>query len=317
MKSAVVTRLFGGRRRSSRNAFTCFLVVFYLLLGSANTQAADENAQGRFLKRIADSQQATVQEFITIAGLKVAVWRPPTVKQPMPLVIFSHGFKGRNTQSRFLMLALTKAGYLVMAPDHDDATALGIQGTEPPEVPFHKATDWSETTYKKRGQDIQNLLTALHKDKDWNERIDWSKLALCGHSLGGYTVLGLAGAWPSWQIPNIKAVLALSPYCEPFIAHDTLSGIKIPVMYQGGTRDFGITPSVKRSNGAFAKTGTPSYFIEFDKMGHLGWTGFNQNTQQKELIDFYSIAFLDKYVKGDKSVRLDEKKEGVAELISK
>jgi len=294
-----------------------FLAVFYLLLESVNTQAADQNTQGPFLKQHVGLQAATDQEFISVAGLKVAVWRPLAVKRPMPLVIFSHGFHGRNTQSRFLMMALAKTGYLVMAPNHDDATAFGSRNDEVPEIPFRQASDWSETTYKKRGQDIQNLLTALHKDKQWNERIDWSKLALCGHSLGGYTVLGLAGAWTSWRIPDVKAVLALSPYCDPFIAHGTLGGIKIPVMYQGGTRDFGITPSVKRGNGAFAKTGTPSYFVEFDKMGHLGWTGLNQNANQKELIDFYSIAFLDKYVKGDKDVNLEEKKEGVAELASK
>ena len=32
---------------------------------------------------------------------------------------------------------------------------------------------------------------------------------LAGHSLGGYTVLALAGAWPSWKLANVRAVLAL------------------------------------------------------------------------------------------------------------
>jgi dienelactone hydrolase len=292
-------------------AVALVLTIFSLWLEAVAAQTADPQTRSALFKR--DAQQ----EFISIAGLKVAVWPPPAVKKPVPLIIFSHGFRGRNTQSRFLMMAMAKAGYLVMAPDHDDANTLSTPGAMPAEVSFKQPGAWSETTYKKRGQDIQNLLAALHKDKDWNERIDWSKVALCGHSLGGYTVLGLAGAWPSWQIPEIKAVLALSPYCEPFIAHDTLGGIKIPVMYQGATRDFGITPSVKRDNGAFAKTGSPSYFVEFEKMGHLGWTGFNQNAHQQEIIDFYSIAFFDKYVKGDKSVSLDDKKEGVAELTSK
>jgi predicted dienelactone hydrolase len=274
-------------------------------------QTAQPQTRRALFKRDAE------QESISIAGLKVVVWQPLVAKEPMPLVIFSHGFRGGNTQSRFLMMAMAKAGYLVMAPNHDDADTLRKPDKMPPEVSFKQPDAWSETTYKKRGQDIENLLAALHKDQDWNKRIDWSKVGLCGHSLGGYTVLGLAGAWSSWKDPQVKAVLALSPYCEPYIAHDTLGGIKIPVMYQGGTRDFGITPSVKRSNGAFSKTGSPSCFVEFERMGHLGWTGFNQNTNQQDLIDFYSIAFLDKYVKGDKSIRLDDKREGVAELTCK
>ncbi|MDR3615004.1 MAG: dienelactone hydrolase family protein [Candidatus Obscuribacterales bacterium] len=300
------------RKTNSRGiAVALVLAVFSQLPESVGAQVGEPQKRSLLFQR--DAQQ----DFISIAGLKVAVWQPQALKQPAPLVIFSHGFHGRNTQSSFLMTAMAKAGYLVMAPDHDDANTLGKPAAMRSEVAFKQADCWSETTYKKRGQDIENLLAALHKDPNWSKRIDWPKVALCGHSLGGYTVLGLAGAWSSWKIPEVKAVLALSPYCEPFIAHDTFGGIKIPVMYQGGTRDFGITPSVKRRDGAFAKTGSPSYFVEFEKMGHLGWTGFNQNANQQDLIDFYSIAFLDKYLKGDKSISLDDKRQGVAELTCK
>jgi dienelactone hydrolase len=297
-----------------RTAFAFISVITVVcssMFVSASAQIAERPSRIPMFKGNAD------QEVISIAGLTVAVWQPPAQKQLLPLVIFSHGFHGSNTQSRFLMVAMAKAGYLVMAPNHDDAKMLGAQGWEKSDISFAKANTWDETTYKKRGQDIENLLAALHKSKEWNERIDWSKVALCGHSLGGYTALALAGAWPAWKIPEVKAVLALSPYCEPFIVHDTLGGVKVPVMYQGGTRDFGITPSVKRDNGAFARTGSPSYFVEFERMGHLGWTGFNQNANQQELIDFYSIAFLDKYVKGVKGVDLSVQKDGVVQLISK
>ena len=30
-------------------------------------------------------------------------------------------------------------------------------------------------------------------------------LLAIGHSLGGYTVLGLAGGWPSWKLPGIQS----------------------------------------------------------------------------------------------------------------
>jgi predicted dienelactone hydrolase len=61
------------------------------------------------------------------------------------------------------------------------------------------------------------LIDALRNDARWKDRIEWSRVALAGHSLGGYTVLGLAGGWASWKLPSIKAVLAMSPYCDPFL----------------------------------------------------------------------------------------------------
>ena len=46
--------------------------------------------------------------------------------------------------------------------------------------------------------------------------------ALVGHSLGGYTVLGVGGGWAHWKDPRVKAILALSPYAAPFINKETL-----------------------------------------------------------------------------------------------
>src|SRR6185369_13906011 len=103
---------------------------------------------------------------------------------------------------------------------------------------------WSDATYKDRADDIRSLLSALKADPGWSKSIDWSKVSLAGHSLGGYTVLGLGGAWLKWKLPEVKAILALSPYCSPFVEKGNLGAITVPVMYQGGTRDFGITPTV-------------------------------------------------------------------------
>ena len=71
--------------------------------------------------------------------------------------------------------------------------------------------------------------------------MDWDHFGLVVHSLGGYTVLALGGGWKSWKLSGVKAVLALSPYSAPFTVSHTLGDIHIPVMYQGGTLDAGIT----------------------------------------------------------------------------
>jgi predicted dienelactone hydrolase len=237
---------------------------------------------------------AAAQESLSIAGLKVAVWDSagtPDARQPV--VIFSHGFHGCATQSRFLMSAIAAAGYVVLAPNHRDATCGGGQArlTARPDVPFTQPQSWDESTYRDRAEDIRLLIAALHTDRRFADHLDWSRLALAGHSLGGYTVLGLSGAWPSWKLPEVRAVLALSPYVQPFLAKGTLGGLTVPVMYQGGTNDWGITPWLARLSGAYAKSPAPKYFIEFKGATHFAWT--NLGRLDRPAITAYSVAFLD------------------------
>src|SRR5687768_1799078 len=53
-----------------------------------------------------------------IAGRETVIWLPPGTDGPHPLVLFSHGAGGCNTQSAFLMRALAQDGMLVAAPNH-------------------------------------------------------------------------------------------------------------------------------------------------------------------------------------------------------
>ncbi len=258
---------------------------------------------------------ARAEEHLTIAGLRVAVWAPPaTDQEKAPVVIFSHGFHGCATQSRFLTEALAKAGYAVFAPNHRDAACDGGGATwrDRAEEPFTKVDRWSDAVYRDRADDIRRLLAALKTDARWSARCDWSRLGLAGHSLGGYTVLGLAGAWPSWRLDGVKAVLALSPYDQPFLAKKTLGGLTAPVMYQGGTRDLGITPSVKKPGGGYDQSPAPKYFVEFDRAGHLAWSDFPSAAHQEMVA--YARAFLDRYLKGDTAALLTRKAQGVTDL---
>jgi predicted dienelactone hydrolase len=184
-----------------------------------------------------------------------------------------------------------------------------------PEVSFRDYEKWNATTYQDRHDDMQRLMDALRRDSQFGRQIDWSRVGLVGHSLGGYTVLGLAGGWPSWRLSGIKAVLALSPVCEPFVLNGNLGGIRIPIMYQGGTRDIGITPSVKKSGGCFAKNASPAIFVEFEGAGHFAWTDLTD--PQHGPITHYSLAFLDKYVRGTSVNDLTAREAGVVDLKAK
>ncbi|MBI3928980.1 MAG: alpha/beta fold hydrolase [Armatimonadetes bacterium] len=233
-----------------------------------------------------------------IVGLDVSFWLPPGGAQKAPLVVFSHGFHGNSLQSTFLMEALAQDGYVVVAPNHKDAVRKGSHGSLKPELPLTDPGAWTDATFKDRRDDIVALLQQLQADPEWDSRVDWSRLALAGHSLGGYTVLGLAGGWPSWRIPGVKAVLALSPYANPLVQKGQLGALGIPVMYQTGTWDKGVEPFLKRDGGAYEKTSAPAYLIDFQGAGHFAWTDLRRDFQPS--ITFYCRAFLDKHLFGDK-----------------
>jgi predicted dienelactone hydrolase len=217
------------------------------------------------------------------------------------------------------MQALADDGYLVVAPNHKDALGGGDKSEFAfrPEVGFGKPEDWTDDTYRDRAADIKAIFKALKDNPQWAGKIDWDEVALAGHSLGGYTVLGLAGGWPSWKPEGvkIKAVLALSPYCSPFIKKETLGQLDMPVMYQGGTRDFGITPFVRRAGGAFDSTAAPAYYIEFNDATHFAWTDLKADYQKS--IDYYSLAFLNKHLKRRNVADITKRLPDVSDLRSK
>jgi predicted dienelactone hydrolase len=239
------------------------------------------------------------EQQVEIAGLHVTVWSPAKSDAKGPTLIFSHGFHGCATQSRFLMEAFAGAGYLVLAPNHRDATCNngGARWTERAAEPFGNPQSWNDSVYRDRAEDIRRLVEAVASDERFRERADLARLGLVGHSLGGYIVLGLGGAWPAWKLDGVKAVLALSPYTNPFVVNKTLASIAVPVMYQGGTWDFGITPTVSRAGGSYDLTPAPKYFVEFANAGHMVWTDL-RSTDHGGIVA-YGLAFLDRYVKGD------------------
>ncbi len=101
------------------------------------------------------------------------------------------------------MTALAEAGYLVLAPNHKDAlcgTARQAGTRKPPERPLGDASQWDDSTYRVRAADVKAVLDAALAGKSFEGvPVDAARVGLAGRSLGGYTVLGLAGGWPSWK----------------------------------------------------------------------------------------------------------------------
>jgi hypothetical protein len=91
-------------------------------------------------------------------------------------------------------------------------------------------------------------------------------------------------------------VLAVSPFCIPFFKTGDLGHLGVPVMYQGGTSDVAVTPTVARPGGGYELTSAPKCFVEFAMAGHLAWT--SADPLHHGLMERYALAFFDRYLKG-------------------
>ncbi len=231
-----------------------------------------------------------------------------------PLVIFSHGLLGCGTQSIFFTETLARHGYVVVAPDHQDALLCTVDGTSQTftsttEPPILDPKTWNDTSYQDRKVDIENVLDGVLLDSPLNQIIDANEVGIAGHSLGGYTALAMVGGWPSWKDNQFKAALLLSPYTLPFSINNTLQSVKVPIMYQGAELDVGITPFLEGKDGAYAQSSPPKFFVKLRGGTHFTWTNAVcaktqtiadclQSKPEAKLIDDYAIAFFDYSLKG-------------------
>lgn len=260
---------------------------------------------------------------------RIAKDAPALACSRTPLLLFSHGLGGCGLQSLFLTEELARHGYVVVAPDHRDASLCSI---EPARAAAHRETvvqpsflepqRWTDRTHGDRRNDLLAAIDAVTNDARLVRVVDAARIGAIGHSLGGYAVLGLAGAWPAWKYHSVAAVVAMSPYVAPFLAHDTLRAMDVAVMYQGATFDFGITPSLEGSDGAYARTLAPKYFLKLNGGTHFEWTNLSCLDQQDvatclkvrpnaAAISRYTIAFFDRHLKGKHSALLESSGTGL------
>jgi len=102
---------------------------------------------------------------------------------PRPLILLSHGTGGSTAQLSWLAEQLVTAGFVVAAVNHHGNTA-----TEPQYRPHGFVLPWE------RARDLSVLLDRIAADPAVGPHVDITRVGAAGFSLGGYTVLALAGA---------------------------------------------------------------------------------------------------------------------------
>lgn len=98
-----------------------------------------------------------------------------------PLIMLSHGTGGTVQSMAWFATALATRGYIVAGVNHPGNTAM---------APY---TVQGFTLWWLRAKDISVALDDLLADAEFGPRIDPQRIAAAGFSLGGYTVIELAG----------------------------------------------------------------------------------------------------------------------------
>ncbi|UAB72886.1 alpha/beta fold hydrolase [Vibrio sp. SCSIO 43132] len=121
-----------------------------------------------------------VAENIAFEGIDVRKNAKSTQPEPAPLVLLSHGYRGSWRNLNWLAAELVKSGYVVAAPDHPGTTTFNTS-------PEQAAKWWA------RPQDMSRTLNWLLEQPAFSDQIDSQRIAAIGHSMGGWTVINLAG----------------------------------------------------------------------------------------------------------------------------
>lgn len=163
----------------------CFPLLAFSSVGYRHLDVADEK-NGRPLSVAVLYPTPATGETASL-GENPAFFGVPVIKQARPqdgvhpLVILSHGYGGNWRNQLWLAYELAQRGYVVVAPNHPGTTSNDMQ-------PATAAKLWL------RPDDVSRVITALQADSAIAGNTASDRIAVIGHSLGGWTALAIAGA---------------------------------------------------------------------------------------------------------------------------
>lgn len=226
-------------------------------------------------------------------------------KAGWPLVVFATGIGGTATNYAPLYDHWVKAGYVVAAPTFPLSGPNSPGGQTVADLQNQAGEVRFVTAEVRR-------LNRASKSKLHN-LIDPSRVGLAGKSLGALTIFD-AGYKPAEQVPNVKAVIAMTGIAS---GSDQLETTGTPLLLEHGDAD--TTVPITGSREAYARAKAPKFFVTL--FGQTHGSAFGGGTKPAEVVvETTTTAFLDRYLKGQAAaltrLQRDGNIPGVASLAA-
>jgi len=153
----------------------------------------------------------------------------------LPLIVLSHGTGGSAMQMAWLGTALARAGFIAVAVDHP-----GNNGTAP-------YTAEGFVLWWERATDLSEVIDGILADADIGSHVDAARIGAAGFSIGGYTVMELAGVQT-----DVSVIYAM---CRQ---HPEITTCRVPEMRDMGTPDE-MLANVRKTSGESLARSADSY----------------------------------------------------------
>lgn len=174
--------------------------------------AAGAEPRIRYAQRNKFNRQVLPVRYVTAPGAALRGGAPDREHGPYPLVLFSHGYAMSPILYSTLVEHYASRGFVVVAPEHNERLTNSLDG-------FWKAVIDRPVDIT-RSIDRAQKLTAAGGALEG--MIDMTRVAVVGHSYGGFTALAAAGARFDLSAFNARCA-TLKPddelrfFCDPLV----------------------------------------------------------------------------------------------------
>ena len=252
-----------------------------------------------------------------------------------PLLLFSHGWGGFKSQNTYQMEQLASSGFIVIAPDHTYgamATILpdGSVALNNPDALPHGSNlsddEFVSAVHQLGDQwsgDLSFILDYLIQPgvdnpiKLLEDRLDYSRIGVLGHSTGGGAAIQFCA-----NDTRCQAALGMDPYMDPVsfqIQEQGLSKPYLAMFSESWAKESGRNNSIFNRFYENSTEDRYRYYLEDTKhydftdlpafsplAPYLGLKGTLDGKQVMKIINAYSLAFFGKYLVEDGGTLLDE-----------